>query len=595
MKNMRPICYVFLILTGLLFLQPTASAASSLSSLDAGSGNNGAESLLIHTDRDLYIAGENLYFQLYLVPSQQYQAPSRIAYISLQSITNENIETFIVRFSDHIAYGSIYLHDTLRTGNYRLLCFTNRMRGYEENNYITKPVFIVNRFDETLEKISTARQDEDDQMQEKFQAKRDHGSQNNKVKIGTNRTTFGRRNQVDLSIEPQDFADSIAYLSVSVAQDKSYVFPDHAFSGRQVLNRQPGSIHESKSRPGEVFAETRDLILEGMVRDKNTGIGLEGLRVLLSTPDSLLNLQYAQTLDGGNFYFAINDFYLNKPLYLTLDTSTLDSPAQIEVADRFATKGPEKHEQPVFSAGHDEFIAASQEYVSIQKVYEINYQSKHSDLIKNKGFRPLVYAEPNYTVYPEMYEPLRDFREISRELIGQLRTRLSRGTYNTRMLNYRTAYQFFEDAPAIFLDAIPIRDIDQIMHLGTEQVKSIEVHNYKWAYGEMRFAGIMAVFSRNEAWRSLALPESSKVMEGLSFLEPSLYYDPDYSQATNAQATIPDLRQLLAWRPGIRLTPGENLLIRFHTGDIKGKYLIRLVGVTAGGEMFSTVSEITVE
>jgi hypothetical protein len=595
MKNMRPICYVFLILTGLLFLRPTASAASPLSSLDAGSGNNGAESLLIHTDRDLYIAGENLYFQLYMVPSQQYQAPSRIAYISLQSITNENIETFIVRFSDHIAYGSIYLHDTLRTGNYRLLCFTNRMRGYEENNYITKPVFIVNRFDETLEKISTARQDIDDQMQEEFQAKRDHGSQNNKVKIGTNRTTFDRRDQVDLSIEPQDFADSIAYLSVSVAQDKSYVFPDHAFSGIQVLNRQPGGIHESKSRPGEVFAETRDLILEGMVCDKNTGIGLEGLRVLLSTPDSLLNLQYAQTLDGGNFYFAINDFYLNKPLYLTLDTSTLDSPAQIEVADRFANKGSEKLEQALFLSGHAEFIAASQEYVSIQKVYDINHKMHRSDFIENDGFRPLVYAEPNYTVYPEMFEPLRDFREISRELLGQLRTRISRGTYTARMLNYRTAYQFFEDAPTIFLDAIPVAGISEIQHLGSEQVKRIEVQNYNWAYGDMRFAGIMAVFSRRQAWRTLELPASTKVLEGIHFLQPSFYFDPDHSKSINAQTANPDLRQLLAWRPNIRLAPGENLVLRFHTSDIKGNFLIRLVGVTASGEIFSTVSEITVK
>jgi hypothetical protein len=69
----------------------------------------------------------------------------------------------------------------------------------------------------------------------------------------------------------------------------------------------------------------------------------------------------------------------------------------------------------------------------------------------------------------------------------------------------------------------------------------------------------------------------------ISPLPGKIYYSPQYeSQA--ALTRIPDFRTQLFWSPTLDLDPGAMKTLSFFTGDLPGKYVIEVVGLTSRGD-----------
>ena len=543
------------------------------------------ETLMLHTDRDLYIAGEYLYYQLSLVPPSAPETPSRIAYLALCGPGNNLIENVIVRVQNNIAFGSIYLPDTLSTGPYSLVCFTSRMRSYYSENHISQPLFIVNRFDETLGKV-ISRTTEEASSGIRSGINQEKDSEKDGFVIQTDKKEYGRREKVELSIAWDQKERGNISFSISVADNRSILF-----DGPGGVVSKSRFHHMEGNASNGFLPETMDMILSGRLKDQY-GNGLAGERILLSTPDSVLNLQYAYTEANGDFYFRINDYYLGKPLYISADKA--DTAGSIEVYDKFHFAELVKEQSAAFTAGHPDYIFRTQQHLRLQKLYETEYMVSLNGDKTQEGFRPHVYGAARYTILPQNYTPLRDFREISRELISQVRIRKQRGEYSIRVHDERTAYKFFDAPPAIFLDAIPVNNISEILHLGSEYLQRIEVQNYHWAYGDMRFSGILALFSKKHEYQMLSMPPSSLMLPGFDIPAPSVFTGPDYSKDAEKLNTIPDLRNMLYWHPNLQLQNAESLFLTFYTGDLKGRYVITIEGLDENGKRFSQKSEITV-
>ena len=118
-----------------------------------GVSSNPRETLFLHTDRDLYVAGENLFFDLSLFSEPNSRAGSSgFAYIALRN-NQGTIKRITVALDRQSANGELYLPDTLSSGYYELVAFTNWMRNAGEEWYFRKPIFVANRFDTTLEAL----------------------------------------------------------------------------------------------------------------------------------------------------------------------------------------------------------------------------------------------------------------------------------------------------------------------------------------------------------------------------------------------------------------------------------------------------------
>ena len=104
------------------------------------------EEIFLHTDRDEYIAGEELWFTVYafdrqtLTPSRN----SRLVYVEV--VTPDNRPLIKERFALDKGYGpgQILLPDTLSSGLYTIRAYTGWMKNFLPDNCFTKDIRIYN-------------------------------------------------------------------------------------------------------------------------------------------------------------------------------------------------------------------------------------------------------------------------------------------------------------------------------------------------------------------------------------------------------------------------------------------------------------------
>jgi len=95
------------------------------------------EKVYLHTDREHYLAGEDIWFKAYLVNAQTNQLfnTSNNLYVELISPDAKIIERKVIHLDKGLGNGDFKLNDSITTGTYRLRAYTNWMRNFG-NNFI---------------------------------------------------------------------------------------------------------------------------------------------------------------------------------------------------------------------------------------------------------------------------------------------------------------------------------------------------------------------------------------------------------------------------------------------------------------------------
>jgi hypothetical protein len=106
------------------------------------------EEIYIHSDRDEYIAGEEMWFNVYLIDRQSFKpsSGSKIAYFELLNSENRPIVQKRIMLEEGFGPGQIVLPDTLGTGIYTIRSYTNWMKNFLPVNCFTKDIHIYNAF-----------------------------------------------------------------------------------------------------------------------------------------------------------------------------------------------------------------------------------------------------------------------------------------------------------------------------------------------------------------------------------------------------------------------------------------------------------------
>ncbi|GAB3168605.1 TonB-dependent receptor plug domain-containing protein [Telluribacter humicola] len=109
-----------------------------------------SEKVYLHTDREVYAAGDNLWLKAYLVDGILHQADSISGTLYVQ-LTNEEgaiLETRVLRAEDGYAIGDFALNDSLPDGPYQLVAFTNWMLNSSPSYFFRKTINILNSREE---------------------------------------------------------------------------------------------------------------------------------------------------------------------------------------------------------------------------------------------------------------------------------------------------------------------------------------------------------------------------------------------------------------------------------------------------------------
>jgi len=119
------------------------SIASRLENFNA---NNLQEKIFVHTDREMYLAGEILWFKLYYTHAgtNKLLDLSKIAYVEIIDKNQKPVLQAKISIEKGTGNGSLYLPVSLTSGNYQLRAYTNWMKNFSTDFFFNKKLSIIN-------------------------------------------------------------------------------------------------------------------------------------------------------------------------------------------------------------------------------------------------------------------------------------------------------------------------------------------------------------------------------------------------------------------------------------------------------------------
>lgn len=549
-----------------------------------------SERIVLHTDRKVYTAGENLLFNLYLMDTKTRslaEYPS-IGYIVIRNNQGNMVGKAQVKIIEGKAAGAIYLSDTLQSGYYQVFAYTNFMRNGTPEIFFKTQVLIANRFDKDFfGLISTVNSGET------VEASPGNLRKGQLLEISNPKTNYGKREKGSVSISLPNSGYKFVSFCVSITEKN----PVEEFCA---VNVSTGSLNKDAvnfdvaGKNGQPIHLAEDKYAELMGRLTDAGSGNPaGYQVLfLSSPDSVNNFKYTVTNSNGYFRFPLGDYYNGKDLFLKVkqkEGEALDP--KFEIDSKFDFRTTFKTEPFPIDSSVISYLKNSQDIVRIQKSFALIqtlYQPKQTRVNV-----PLLFRVPDYTVLPADYVELKDFIEIAREILPPLRIRKREQVYYAEILDVQKR-MFMEPRPLIFFDGVLVDDISQIIGYGTKDIKKVDVISSKWIVDHQVLDGVISVQSHQNLWKNITLNNNNLRIKAENFFELPNLFQPNYS-LTDVKSREPNFRQLLYWNPNLRVESGKTVNVEFYTSDLAARYLVKILGVTDTGEIVEAYSEIEVK
>jgi len=536
--------------------------------------------VVVFTDRDIYIAGEQVLFTLHITggTGSPNAMSSELAYLLLRDSRQGQVAKVCMKTTGGMTYGSISLPDTLATGYYQLVAFTNRMRNCGEECYFTKELIIANLFDKELTALSPGNSvNEKAGVPEQLMFQ---STGESLLNINGLKATYARGEEISFSVPGNSESGNMAALTVSVAEEEPWHGKTSAYSNSQNCFTPLTEV--------EYLPETRGQIIRGKVTDRATGVGVRNCCVLLSAKDTAVNLQYAYTGSNGIFCFRLSDYYQQKDLVIQLLDTVLAQKSEIEIEDRFVLRNTYVPSGEGLSSVVVEYIRKSQDIVKVQRIYGQLPKVQAAGQETVNVIRPALYYKHDQQVFPGAYEPLGNFSEIAKELLPTVRARKTASGTILEVID-KAQQGFFSQSAALFIDGIYRHDNHRLLPMGSAMIRSIEVVNSQRVYGTLTFPGILAVVTQDSTGATVT-DRSSVVFRTETYSGNTVLQHQDLPVNT----TLPDFRQLLLWQPAIQPDQAGNKQIKFRASQHTGTFIISIRAIGAGGEITREDYRITI-
>jgi hypothetical protein len=104
------------------------------------------EKVYLHTDRDSYYPGDDIWFKAYLIDATDRLLTSHSYNLHVELISPDSkiIDSRTVRLNEGLGNGDFRLPDTIMSGQYKLRAYTNYMRNFSDQLFFNKNITIIN-------------------------------------------------------------------------------------------------------------------------------------------------------------------------------------------------------------------------------------------------------------------------------------------------------------------------------------------------------------------------------------------------------------------------------------------------------------------
>lgn len=557
MRKIRSILFICLISGTSLFLPATAQVLSPVLPENPG------ESVSLFTDRSLYIVGEQLFFTAYYSPPPlpDQQPWSSVIYTELIRWNGAVIARTKVRLQDRIAKGTLQIPDGLESGNYYLRAYTRWMRNYSPYNYSYTTLRIINPATARTEQGPAA---ETDLISEGSSPRQLSGQE---LQLKGLEERYDKRAPVVLDVTipdglgPQAFTMSVTRKGLV---DKDAV--SFTFSSENDTLRRDSAVF---------FPEIRGLALSGRVVESETGAPREGDVVYLSSVNDPFYFSTQVSGADGGFIFTFPNMEGQYEFHVASE-SQADGLSELLIDNDFCNRPVQLPYIP-FELKETEKEVVRQ--IALNAQLSNRFQADSVLTAPSSDTLYPFYGSASRTIIKDEFIELDDLQEFLYELVYEVSVRYQNDEPYMRISSQTSLISY---PPLVLLDNIPVTDISAFLAMPSHQLDRVEVLNQGYVIGDLRYSGIISVFSRDNNRGGLKFFDNSRfftygLFEGGSSGFPS-YTDQE------AHSPVPDLRNTLYWEPRMRLSEKGDVQRSFYTGDAAGEYEVVIRGFDSEGQ-----------
>lgn len=548
------------------------------------------ETLYIHCNTTTFLTGETLLFKVYsLNPVRKtFSTISKIGYIELLDDANKSVVKQKITLKNGTGKGDFFLSTNLKTGNYKLIAYTNWSRNKAENGISETAIFLINPFEsntpeEAKKNMSIAKELVISSTSQKPETTPLH---KNFIEARADKQKYGVREKVSLKINNSSKERLTGNFSVSVRKTDSLPTPKKT-SSVDFLNAF-NNVNNSNQEKSQYLPELRGEIISGRISTKENNKDLKDKTITLSLPGKSFGFKIAKTDEKGKFNFILDEHPSHSNAIIQVMEKDRNDYEIVHDATNSVELKPTGFSNPLrLNSNNKKEI----ENRSIANQIENNYYQKKKDSLANLPktvpfFHPLEkeYVLDDYTRFPTL-------KETIIEVLYEISYKKEKDNYSIIIKDFSAQGEAYGEA-LVMVDGILIQNLNELFEYDMQNIYKVSFVNQGYVYGPKVFNGIVNFVTKKNDYKVKATGNYIKEVTLDRPQNEKKYFSPDYSH--EGYERIPDFRYQLYWQPEITLTGNESSLF-FYTSDVKGRFEISLEGFTDQGEAVSLKEYITVE
>jgi len=547
------------------------------------------ERVLLKTDRQRYLCGENIYFTGFTFDGNWFLpvSVSSVLYVELYSQDLKVISKGKFCIRNGKCCGKLGIPRLISTDIYLLRAYTRYMQNFGESRFFMKRLGIVNPFYDYNPDTAAISLNDSFEIQDNTSTILQSGNilpGKAKITLTTARANFDNREPVSVVIHSEDSEGKPVKTELSL-----FVTLSDGRAEDEIIFQSPASRDSSALK---YLPETRGDIISGRVlySDKQPAASIELLCSVIGGSASVES--WVTGRDGSFMFLAGNGINTGD---LILKTVKPERETIILLDDEF---------YPLFAPVRREILQLNDSDIDLIRKQFINIQV---DDAFNAGSMPeeaeidpdtpAFYGDA-YTEYRfSDYAKLPNMREFIFEIIEGVVSVRENKKEVIRILDKKSFNSIGPD-PLILIDGVPVSEASAVMKLDPGKVQYVRVVGNKYFYKKKSFDGILDIITYSGDASAFDFPEGTFRFD---------FMPADRSRAVTAPlppddgpGNIPVYRNMLFSQPMFTTDDNGNAEISFITPDNSGTFLIQCFGLTSDGiaiegKTFITVGEKQME
>ncbi|GGG45747.1 hypothetical protein [Bizionia arctica] len=539
------------------------------------------EKVQLHTNTNLLVTGEFLYYQITALNTETstFSDISKITYVELIGADKKVLFKQKLKSDNGISFSEFFIPPTIKTGQYKLIAYTNWAKNNILDSFYEKDIYIINPFSNDHQlKPSTESDINSVEISKRDQELNDISKvSNNPISVSTNKSTYNSREKVTINIEKNKFNSYNGNYSLSVRKMDSV----------SVSKELKTSSVSKPPRNTYFLPELRGDIITGKLSADSADVSVSNKQVSLSIPGSDFLFKNSKTNASGEFYFVLSKDYTASNALLQVQESNYQD-----------------YNLHLNEEGFDEYTDFTFKSIKLNpnirdwiKTRSIKNQIENAYLIsKTDSISQNFIHEPFFNSLQTRFI-LDDFnrfptiRETFTEIILTASISKKGDNYVFQVTDYKNfnINNILDSRPLVLCDGILIEDNNQIINYDADKIFSISTVSGIYIYGSKIYNGIISIATKKS---DFSLSRNIEKVQLLKPVENKIYYQPDY--LTDTLSRIPDYRTQLLWKPNLTLSNDASKELTFFTSDNHGLYEVVLEGYTTDGKHIKAINYFNV-